>query len=59
MEVTKKEKEGLNEEAKRQAIDPAITEELMKGYVVPSDLTRARRDRGRTAQAALRTSARD
>ena len=43
MEVTKKEREGLNKDSKR----PAITEQLMKGYEVPSDLT-GQEDHGRS-----------
>jgi hypothetical protein len=39
MEVTKKEVQGENKEAKRPEIDSAIIEELMKGYQRPSDLT--------------------
>src|SRR6202022_2504698 len=39
MEVTKKEEQRENKEVKRPEIDPAIIEELMKGYEQPSDLT--------------------
>jgi hypothetical protein len=58
MEVTKKEEQRENKEVKRPEIDPAIIEELMKGYEQPSDLTGTWRDHGRAPQAALRTSAR-
>src|SRR6201984_463485 len=40
MEVTKKkEQEGQGQEGKKPGIDPAIIEELMKGYQRPEDLT--------------------
>ena|SRR5260221_8943222 len=40
MEVTKKkEQEAQGQEGKKPGIDPAIIEELMKGYQRPEDLT--------------------
>src|SRR6201999_3604804 len=40
MEVTKKkEQEAQGQEGKKPGIDPAIIEELMKGYQKPEDLT--------------------
>ena len=39
MEVTKKEEQRDNNEVKRPEIEPAIIEELMKGYEQLSDLT--------------------
>jgi len=51
MEVTKKkEREESGQEGKKAKIDPAIIEELLKGYERPEDL----RDHGRANQAALR-----
>ena len=39
MEVTKKEVRAESKEVKRPEIDPAIIEELLKGYERPRDLT--------------------
>ena len=54
MEVTKKnERVEQGQEGKKPGIDPAIIEELMKGYQRPEDLTGPIRDHGATEQAAL------
>jgi hypothetical protein len=54
MEVTKKkEREEKGQEGKKPGIDPAIIEELMKGYQRPGRSYRSWRDHGATDQAAL------